>query len=100
MRNINNPALQAECLELMSHKSNLVYQGHTGLCLCTVYIRSFVLTAIFNENTELSHKKPAAAARPQEAVTLATLLIPIMGLFRSVTRVNLTEMHNINDAAL
>ena len=31
MRNINNPALQAERLVLLSdNKSNLFYQGHTG----------------------------------------------------------------------
>ena len=31
MRNINNPALQAERFVLLSNKSNLFYQGHTGL---------------------------------------------------------------------
>ena len=36
MRNINNPALQAERFVLLSDKSNLFYQGHTGLRLRTV----------------------------------------------------------------
>ena len=36
MRNINNPALQAERLVLLSDKSNLFYQGHTGLRSRTV----------------------------------------------------------------
>ena len=36
MRNINNPALQAERFLLLSDKSNLFYQGHTGLRLHTV----------------------------------------------------------------
>ena len=36
MRNINNPALQAERLVLFSDKSNLFYQGHTGLRSRTV----------------------------------------------------------------
>ena len=31
MRNINNPALQGERFVLLSDKSNLLYQGHTGL---------------------------------------------------------------------
>ena len=31
MRNINNPALQAKRLVLLTNKSNLVYQGYTGL---------------------------------------------------------------------
>ena len=30
MRNINNPALQAERLVLLPNKSNLFYQGYTG----------------------------------------------------------------------
>ena len=36
MRNINNPALQAERFVLLSDKSNLFYQGHTGLRSRTV----------------------------------------------------------------
>ena len=36
MHNINNPALQAERLVLLSDKSNLVYQGYTGLRSSTV----------------------------------------------------------------
>ena len=36
MRNIDNPALQAERLVLLSGKSNLIYQGHTGLRSFTV----------------------------------------------------------------
>ena len=36
MRNINNPALQAERFVLLSNKSNLFYQGHTGLRSRTV----------------------------------------------------------------
>ena len=36
MRNINNPALQAERLVLLPDKSNLFYQGHTGLRSRTV----------------------------------------------------------------
>ena len=36
MRNINNPALQAERFVLFSDKSNLFYQGHTGLRSRTV----------------------------------------------------------------
>ena len=36
VRNINNPALQAERLALLSDKINLLYQGHTALCSCTV----------------------------------------------------------------
>ena len=36
MRNIDNPALQAERLVLLSRKSNLIYQGHTGLRSFTV----------------------------------------------------------------
>ena len=36
MRNIYNPALQAERFVLMSDKSNLFYQGHTGLRSRTV----------------------------------------------------------------
>ena len=35
-RNINNPALQAERFVLLSDKSNLFYQGHTGLRSRTV----------------------------------------------------------------
>ena len=36
MRNINNPALQAERFVLLSEKSNLFYQGHTVLRSRTV----------------------------------------------------------------
>ena len=36
MRNINNPALQAERFVLLSDKGNLFYQGHTGLRSHTV----------------------------------------------------------------
>ena len=36
MRNINNLALQAEHLVLLSDKSNLFYQGHTALHSRTV----------------------------------------------------------------
>ena len=36
MCNINNPALQAERFVLLSDKSNLFYQGHTGLRSRTV----------------------------------------------------------------
>ena len=36
MCNINNPALQAERLVLLSDKNNLFYQGHTALRSCTV----------------------------------------------------------------
>ena len=36
MRNINNPALQAERFVLLSDKNNLFYQGHTGLRSRTV----------------------------------------------------------------
>ena len=36
MRNINNPALQAERFVLLSDKSNLFYRGHTGLRSRTV----------------------------------------------------------------
>ena len=78
LRNINNPALQAERLVLLSNKSNLFYQGHTGLSSSTIrYVCSFVLRSISNENRELSHKTP-------EAATLATLVLPIN---RRVTRV-------------
>ena len=35
-RNINNPALQAERFVLLSDKSNLFYQAHTGLRSRTV----------------------------------------------------------------
>ena len=41
MRNINNPALQAERLVLLSDKSNLVYQGYTGLRSCAVRCQAF-----------------------------------------------------------
>ena len=36
LRNINNPALQAERLVLLSNKSNMFHQGHTGLSSMTV----------------------------------------------------------------
>ena len=36
MRNINNPALQAERLVLLPDKSNLFYQGQAGLRSHTV----------------------------------------------------------------
>ena len=48
MRNINNPALQAERLVLLSDKNDLFYQGHTGLRSRTV--SSFVPTATSNKN--------------------------------------------------
>ena len=41
MRNINNPALQAESFVLLSDKSNLFYQGHTGLRSRTVRCQQF-----------------------------------------------------------
>ena len=43
MRNINNPAFQAERFVLLSDKSNLFYQGHTGLRSRTVTEMSIVL---------------------------------------------------------
>ena len=39
MRNINNPALQAERFVLLFDKSNLFYQWHTGLRSHTVRCR-------------------------------------------------------------
>ena len=39
-------------------------------------IRHFVLTAICNENRELSHTTPEATTRTPEAATLATRLLP------------------------
>ena len=39
MRNTNTPGLQPERLELLSDNSNLVYQGHTGRCSCTIKCR-------------------------------------------------------------
>ena len=77
MRNINNPALQAERFVLLSDKSNLFYQGHTGLVRAPSDVSSFVLTAISNENRELSHTTPEAAKSTPEAATLATLVLPI-----------------------
>ena len=37
MCNSNNPALQAERVVLLSDNSDLVYQGHIGIRLCTVW---------------------------------------------------------------
>ena len=39
-------------------------------------VSSFVLTAISNENRELSHTTPEAATRTLKAATLRTLLLP------------------------
>ena len=39
MSNINNHALQAEGLVLLSDKTNLVYQGCTGVRSCNVRCR-------------------------------------------------------------
>ena len=77
MRNINNPALQAERLVLLSDKSNLFYQGTLLFVRATSDVSSFLLTATSNENRELSHTTPEAATRTPEAATLATLVLPI-----------------------
>ena len=77
MRNINNPALQAERLVLLSDKSNLFYQGILLFVRAPSDVRYFLLTATSNENRELSHTTPEAATRTPEAATLATLVLPI-----------------------
>ena len=89
MRNFNNSALQAERFVLSG------YRPTRATCFIRdtlVFVRvpsdvsnvSFVLTAISNENRELSHTTPEGAESTPEAATLATLVLPIN---RRVTRV-------------
>ena len=84
MRNINNPALQAERFVLLSDKSNRFIRDTLVFLRAPSDVSSFALTAISNENKELSHTTPEAAKSTPEAATLATLVLPIN---RRVTRV-------------
>ena len=77
MRNINNPALQAERLVLVSDKCNLFIRDTLLFVRAPSDVSSLLLTVISNENRELSYTTPEAATRTPEAATLATLVLPI-----------------------
>ena len=77
MRNINNPALQAERFVLCPTRATCFNRDTLVYVRAPSDVSSFVLTAISNENKELSHTTPEAATRTPEAATLATLVLPI-----------------------
>ena len=77
MRNINNPALQAGRFVLFPTRATCFIRDTLVFVRAPSDVSSFVLTAIHNENRELSHTTPEAAKRTPEAATLATLVLPI-----------------------
>ena len=77
MRNINNPALQAERFVLLSDKTTCFIRDTLVFVRAPSDVNSSVLMAISNENRELSHTTPEAAKSTPEAATLATRVLPI-----------------------
>ena len=75
MRNINNPALQAERLVFWPTWATWSIKDTLVFVRAPSDISDIVLKAISNENRELLHTTPEPATRPPEAATLATLLL-------------------------